>query len=212
MYKVYINERLLHFVSVGDSLENCELILRLYGDESSEQIDSIVKSFEVNIAVGELILLCENIDKSWVTFVSLYLLLEAAGGVVYNQEQSMLMIFRNGIWDLPKGKIERGEDPEMAAIREIFEECGISGLNLVKQLPTSYHTYPFNDQIVLKKTYWFLMTTKDISNPIPQLEEGITEVRWMDKVDMKLASRNTYLSITNLLKEKEMNESSGLLE
>ena len=132
MYKVYINERLLHFVSVGDSLENCELILRLYGDESSEQIDSIVKSFEVNIAVGELILLCENIDKSWVTFVSLYLLLEAAGGVVYNQEQSMLMIFRNGIWDLPKGKIERGEDPEMAAIREIFEECGHSLDDMIK--------------------------------------------------------------------------------
>ncbi len=212
MYKVYINERLLHFVSVGDSLINCELILRLYGDESSEQIVGLIKSFDENIAVGELILLCENIDKSWATFVTLYLLLEAAGGVVYNEEHSILMIFRNGIWDLPKGKIERGEDPEKAAIREIFEECGISALNLVKQLPTSYHTYPFNGQMVLKKTYWFLMTTKDLTTPIPQLEEGISEVRWMDKADMKLAMQNTYLSITNLLKEKEMNESSGLLE
>jgi len=212
MYKVYFNERFLHFVSIGDKFESCDLILRLYGDESLDKLGKMISAFVVNEGMNELVFLCQDIDKSWKTFCKLFQVIEAAGGVIFNEEQLMLMIFRNGKWDLPKGKIEKGEDPEKAAIREIFEECGISGMQLIKQLQTSYHTYFFKEKTVLKKTFWFLMKTKDLSIPIPQLEEGILEVKWMNKIEVEEALKNTYLSIANLLKEKEIDESYRLLE
>ena len=112
------------------------------------------------------------------------------------------MIFRNGKWDLPKGKIEQGEDPDTAAIREVFEECGVGMLNLIKQVSTTFHTYPYKDIKVLKKTYWFLMVSNDTNRPVPQIEEGITDARWMTKGMVKEALMNTYASIADLLNEQ----------
>ncbi len=212
MYKVYYNERMLQFVCNGDSFESCDLVLRLYGNESKEKLSSMINAFEDNIILNKLIFICENIDVTWKTFCSFFLRIDAAGGVVLNPEQLLLMIFRNGKWDLPKGKIEKGEDPEKAAIREIFEECGISRLELLKQLPTSYHTYEFKGEKVLKRTFWYLMKSNDLSIPIPQLEEGITEVKWLNKHQIAEALKNTYSSIENLLNEKEINQVHRLLE
>ena len=121
------------------------------------------------------------------------------------------MIYRNGKWDLPKGKIEHAEEPDTAAIREVFEECGVGYLKLQKQVQTTFHTYPFKDHKVLKKTYWFLMSTVDESDPIPQLEEGITEAKWVNRSELKSAMRNSYASIVNLLKEQVLEHEPGLL-
>ena len=112
------------------------------------------------------------------------------------------MIFRNGKWDLPKGKIEAGEEADVAAVREVYEECGIGELKLSKQIKTSFHTYPYKETVILKKTYWFLMSSTDISIPVPQLEEGIVEARWMDKAEVKKALKNAYSSIVELLNEQ----------
>jgi 8-oxo-dGTP pyrophosphatase MutT (NUDIX family) len=121
------------------------------------------------------------------------------------------MIFRNGKWDLPKGKIEKGEESDTAAIREVFEECGVSGLSLKKQLNTTFHTYPYKDEKILKKTFWFLMNTSDSNKLIPQLEEGITEARWLTRGQVKEAMRNTYLSIADLLNEQIFDDANDLL-
>jgi 8-oxo-dGTP pyrophosphatase MutT (NUDIX family) len=121
------------------------------------------------------------------------------------------MIFRNGKWDLPKGKIEKGEEPDTAAIREVFEECGVSGLSLKKQLNTTFHTYLYKDEKILKKTFWFLMNTSDSNKLIPQLEEGITEARWLTRGQVKEAMCNTYLSIVDLLNEQIFDDNNDLL-
>ncbi len=210
MYNVYINERLLRFVGIHDSVANTEMLLKLKGDEPTEFLAVLIEAFEKNQQTDSLVLQSLQIDRTWKNFCSLYEVMEAAGGIVLNKKNELLMIYRNGKWDLPKGKIEKGEDPDTAAIREVYEECGIGYLKLMKQVQTTFHTYPFKDQKVLKKTYWFLMSTEDDEEPIPQLEEGITEVKWMNRAGVKVALKNSYTSIANLLKEQIPDYASGL--
>ena len=211
MYKVYINERLLKIVGAHDSVDGAEMVLKLKGDEGKNQLKILIESFEQNSQTESLILQSGNIDLTWKTFRSLYTILEAAGGIVINQHHKLLMIFRNGKWDLPKGKIERGEDPDTAAIREVYEECGIGLLRLSKQVETTFHTYPYKESKVLKKTHWFLMSTSDESVPVPQLEEGIVEVCWKDRVEVKVALKNSYSSIAGLLQKQVLEPEHGLL-
>ena len=102
-------------------------------------------------------------------FNSLFRLIEAAGGLVKNQKEEWLFIYRNGKWDLPKGKIEKGEGIKKAAIREVKEECGIKKLKILKELPSTYHTYFMEEKAILKRTYWFEMSCGDDSKLVPQI-------------------------------------------
>jgi 8-oxo-dGTP pyrophosphatase MutT (NUDIX family) len=211
MYNVYINERLLRFVSVHDLLGSADMVLKLTGDESKSNLRVLIEAFEQNLLTETMVLQSANIDKTWKTFKSLYTVMHAAGGVVINENHQLLMIFRNGKWDLPKGKIEAGEEADAAAIREVYEECGIGMLKLSKQIVTTFHTYPYKESKVLKKTYWFLMSTKDTATPVPQYEENILDVQWMNKTEIKKALLNSYASIARLLQEQVLEPEHGLL-
>jgi len=133
------------------------------------------------------------------SFKSMFKLVEAAGGLVKNAKGEYLFIFRKGKWDIPKGKIEKGEAIKVAAIREVEEECGISGLTIIKPMPTTYHTYIIKEKTVLKPTYWFEMSSTDTSVLTPQLEEGITEVRWIAAKDLGMVKENSYESILDVI-------------
>ncbi len=211
MYNVYINERLLSLASMHDPLGSAEMVLKLRGDEPRASLEALVDSFEKNEKTNSLVLQSADIDKSWRDFKSLYTVMEAAGGVVINENHQLLMIFRNGKWDLPKGKIEAGEEADAAAMREVFEECGVGMLKLSKQIETTFHTYPYKDMKVLKKTYWFLMSTTDRTTPVPQYEEGILDVQWKNKAEIKRALHNSHASIARLLQEQVLEPAHGLL-
>ena len=120
-----------------------------------------------------------------------------------NETGEWLFIFRNGKWDLPKGKVEKKEAITKAAIREVEEECGIGKLTIIKELPTTYHTYYMEERAILKRTYWFEMLCKDTSVLIPQLEEGITDVKWLSKKQLRQVLENTYESVKDVMKEIE---------
>ena len=139
------------------------------------------------------------VTENWSDFCSNYTIIKAAGGLVFNDKNKLLMIFRNGKWDLPKGKIERGEQIEEAAIREVKEECGINELQIEKKLINTYHTYCINGLKILKKTYWFLMKTSFKFSLTPQLEEGITEVRWCDEENVSKYLKNSYSNIRDVI-------------
>ncbi len=114
------------------------------------------------------------------------------------------MIHRLGMWDLPKGKIEAGETPKKAAIREVKEECGIGKLKITKELPSTYHTYEMKGKKYLKRTFWYEMMCHDDSPLIPQVEEHIDEAKWMTKSALKkMNETNTYRSILEVLNNKE---------
>ena len=144
----------------------------------------------------------EIITENWESFCANYVLIEAAGGLVYNDRNQLLMIFRNGKWDLPKGKLEVGENIEQCAIREVEEECGVSGLIITKQLQETYHTYEINGQKILKCTYWFEMNSSFKGNLVPQTKEGITAVVWVDEQDIAEKLENSFGNIIELFKTK----------
>ena len=144
----------------------------------------------------------EIITENWESFCAGYKLIEAAGGLVYNDANQLLMIFRNGKWDLPKGKLEVGENIEQCAIREVEEECGISELLITQQLQETYHTYEINGQKILKRTYWFEIESSFKGNLLPQTIEGITEAVWVDKENIAEKLENSFGNIAELFKIK----------
>lgn len=122
----------------------------------------------------------------------------AAGGVVIIDNQ-FVAIERNGIPDLPKGHIEKGESPEVAALREVEEETGITNLEIIKELPSTWHCYLLDNQWTIKKTSWFLMRTKSGMKNIPQTEEGISKVYLVDKKHVRDFEDRTFASLKTLV-------------
>ena len=133
-----------------------------------------------------LFIFSNNIDSDFKRLFTEYKLVEAAGGLV-ESKFGFLIIKRNGFWDLPKGKIEKNETPEQSAIREINEECGISGHSIEKLLTITYHTYILKGIMILKKVYWYKFNYSGDDSVIPQLEEGISQVKWFSKKEISYA-------------------------
>lgn len=129
----------------------------------------------------------------------------AAGGLV-RRKNSFLFIKRLDKWDLPKGKLDNGETPEIAAVREIEEECGIQSPKIKKLITTTYHTYLYKEKQVIKTNWWYLLDYEGKKNSIkPQLEEDITEVVWLKKNEWSTIKADTYPSIMVVMeKAKKM--------
>jgi len=125
-------------------------------------------------------------------------LIKAAGGVVFNEYGELLLIKRLGLWDLPKGKLEPGEDLRLAALREVHEECGLNFLGILGKLANTYHVYHLKGRWILKKSAWFRMVAWGDIEVTPQIEEDITEVRWVKKSFIKDKDFDTYDSLRDL--------------
>ena len=128
-----------------------------------------------------------------------YHLIKAAGGAVTDDEGRILLIFRKGKWDLPKGKLEDNEPIELCADREVKEETGLTELELRKPLITTYHTYTEKGKPILKETHWFLFDAPGKQNLQPQKEEGIFKVEWVERSDLNQHMNNTYQLIKDVL-------------
>lgn len=118
----------------------------------------------------------------------------AAGGVVID-DGNVLMINRLGKWDFPKGKQEIGESVELTAQREVMEETGLKAVELVKQLPDTWHTYWLNNEPILKRSCWFLMNGDATQPLIPQIEEDIQQVIWVPIAEVENRLKNSYSSL-----------------
>ena len=126
--------------------------------------------------------------------------IEAAGGIVRNQKKEYLFIKRLGVWDLPKGKLHKGEPVQDGALREVTEETGLTNLAIAKQLPSTNHIYTDRKgREILKETYWFEMMSYEDQLLVPQLEEDITEVKWFTAGELDIPLQNTYASLRQLL-------------
>ncbi len=126
----------------------------------------------------------------------------AAGGLVVNEKKELLMIKRFGIWDLPKGKIEMDEAIEVAAVREVQEECGLKEVKSIQLIDSFSHTFFQKGTLNLKRTFWYLMESNSNEVLIPQIEEDITEVRWVKESELEsLVKNNTYHSIWWLINQ-----------
>jgi 8-oxo-dGTP pyrophosphatase MutT (NUDIX family) len=147
----------------------------------------------------ELYIITDDLEETFGEFTKVFVVIEAAGGVVRNSEGLILMIRRNGVWDLPKGKVDPGEQLPQAALREVEEECGIAPLQLGSLVTVTYHTYNMRGKAILKPTYWYNMQYLGAKMPVPQQEEGITDVVWVKPSNLNHYTCNSYGSIQVVL-------------
>jgi len=203
MYKVFFNDSTIILDSeIKKSFKNN--IADNVDFESYTIINQIVSEIEFADKSLAYLIYNSDIDKLWNYFRSRFVEIPAAGGLVKNDEGFFLFINRLGVWDLPKGKIEKKETPASAAIREVEEECGLSGLSIVRQLDSTYHIYRspylnYPDNLVLKETKWFLMNYSGTEDLVPQTEEDIVEVRWVPASEMDEMLADTYSSLRDFL-------------
>lgn len=150
-----------------------------------------------------LILKSKNIEKDWrslLVTLNKFDLVIASGGIIQNNLNESLFIYRNGFWDLPKGKVEKNEKLAYAAKREIFEECGLKNLEYNSFIAKTHHIYFENGQGKLKETNWFSFNCYDSQVLKPQLEEGITEIKWVQKKYLQFYLNKSFSSIEELFK------------
>jgi len=127
----------------------------------------------------------------------------AAGGIVHNAKGKILLMKRLGKWDLPKGKLDKGETIEECALREIDEETGAKELSVTSSFAETYHTYYRNEKWVIKHTHWYLVDCKKHKNISPQEEEDIESVEWVKFKNINITKIDTYPAIRWLLKKYE---------
>lgn len=135
-----------------------------------------------------------------------FMIIQAAGGLVLNEKEEVLFIFRRGKWDLPKGKVDEGETLAEAAVREVCEETGLSSVTLGEPLITTYHTYNESGHHILKESYWYRMRVQGVQVLTPQAEEGIEEIRWVHPTEAEpllAASFPSIRQVINQLKHQE---------
>ena len=201
MYKVFFNDRIIKIV-----VENIS-------HSKSPQIQLVDADLPLNLNTNlnhffkshnkELILVSSNPLKVWKAFKACFKIVKAAGGIVKSEDKYLIML-RRGKWDLPKGKIEKGELVREAALREVQEECGISKLVINRKISNTWHIYrsefgKSKGKWILKKTSWFEMESTGDEKLSPQAEEEITEAIWANKNECASKLReNSYASIVEL--------------
>lgn len=200
MYKVFINDTPIFIHNLpANNVHVASKIERLTPDEMTPK-----KLWEITSENpgDSLEIRTENdLDAFWLKWKGQFLEIEAAGGLVLRPDDSFLGIYRIGKWDLPKGKAESGETPEITALREVEEECGVTGLSIVHPICKTYHVYPLRNQFVLKTTHWYLMDWSGGGTIVPQTEEGIEEIRWIDASERQSFCENTYRSVAEVVQQ-----------
>ena len=141
----------------------------------------------------------EKIDELKKAFWKHFQLIVAAGGLVRNDEGKLLMIFRRGKWDLPKGKLDKGESLEDCAVREVEEETGIKNTKIEKPYTVTYHVYDEFGKHILKESHWFTMHSPGVQELKAQTEEQITAIEWADDKRIKELLKNSYPLIQDML-------------
>ncbi len=148
----------------------------------------------------EIYIYHNDLNELFKNFKVFFTYIESAGGIVFNKYGQLLVIRKNSVWDLPKGKIEKGETPEDAAIREVKEECGLDSLTIIQHIKDTYHIFSRGEKRFLKKTYWYKMLYKGYKEPQPLKAEGITEIRWIDPENVNQVFQYMHPNLIPLLK------------
>ncbi|RIV67503.1 NUDIX hydrolase [Flagellimonas aequoris] len=195
MYEVFVNESPLILTNERPENTNGNLF-SLDGDSIMEAIHLLSKK-----KLKKAYLYHPDGNKILKLFMHKIPVIVAGGGFVVNEKGKVLFIKRNGKWDLPKGKVDKGETIESAAIREVEEETGVTGLKIERFLRTTYHVFKRNGEYWLKQTHWFLMSTDYTGKLVAEKAEGIEKVKWKGPIKTQKAIKNSYKNIEILFKE-----------
>jgi len=147
-----------------------------------------------------------DLDELRKAFQKKFTVVRAAGGLVRNEYDQILMIFRRGRWDFPKGKLDKGEKLEDCAVREVEEETGLRNVKLLFPLTVTCHTYHEGTRHILKESHWFSMTVAGEQNLTPQAEEDISDLKWIDKKELNSYVERTFPLISDIIQSAKENE------
>ncbi|MFN0081946.1 MAG: NUDIX hydrolase [Ferruginibacter sp.] len=199
--KIYVDETPIYITDkLGEELEAISLNKGtvLIKDEAQIKADIIIEAIKKDKKA--VILLFENPTSARKTLFQQFTIVEAAGGIVQHENKELLFIYRREKWDLPKGKMEENETPEVCAEREIEEETGVKNLTLKHKIGETYHIYEERGMRILKISHWFYFTSSQKQITVPQVEEDIAEVKWMATCNINEPMKNTYQNIKDILR------------
>jgi 8-oxo-dGTP pyrophosphatase MutT (NUDIX family) len=192
MYKVYIGDSALYFTQLNDINPNWKKM------EAVIDWKSWVEEKMMSRDNSEWVVELGEGDANWHSFCDSFKRISAAGGRVHNERDEVLMIFRREKWDLPKGKVDKGESIHQAAVREVMEECGLKNVERGEKLGIIYHMYFHKEKWVLKDTHWFKMFSSSQEILVPQIEEDITAIEWVEPLFHEWKT-NTFPSIVDVM-------------
>jgi 8-oxo-dGTP pyrophosphatase MutT (NUDIX family) len=196
MYKVFIDNKVIIFTQTWKKSHKT-LDFVMVQTALPDRLDLVKCRNELPNDVI-LVVKASDPEKAIRTVFARYDFVEAAGGIV-RRKNSYLFIERHGLWDIPKGKMEKDELPEETAVREIEEECGIHAPVINRLLGVTYHTYEYKGRPTLKRNWWYALDYSGPKAVQPQTEEAITQAVWLTKKEWKTIRANTYASIAEVL-------------
>lgn len=196
MYKVHFENR---FIMISAEPDRLQKYLLFHKFNATSELYKLIAEFQSDTSIHSINVYGPDIKHIWKIFRIYFTEVGAAGGLVQHFSGKFLFIEKKGKLDLPKGHIEPGEEAETCALREVSEECGITGHTIVKALEPSYHTYSWEGISYLKKTSWFLMNYNGPMITEPQTEEGITKVEWLSADELSKIKSTAWLSLMDLI-------------
>ena len=203
MRKIYLEKRSIIICSEDDCVMTDPNAIRFtIGD--GDGLREMIEIFEISDTLGRIYIPTNNIEETYRKVCSFFLEVNAGGGLVENRRGDYLLISRNGLWDLPKGHQDPGEDIKTTAIREVQEETGIDNLELQELICITDHCYKRNDIWHLKHTWWYSMLDRKPLDLTPQREEDISKAAWVAKSSLPPFLQNTYPSIVEVFREAKV--------
>ena len=200
MHKIYFEKRCILICGPDDQILSDPNIIRFSLGDTSD-IHRLVNMVEASSTLGRVCIATDDIDGTYKSICAEFLEVNAGGGLVSNRRGDYLLISRNGMWDLPKGHQDPGEDIAVTALREVQEETGILDLEMRGLICVTDHCYRRNDIWHLKHTWWYDMLHTDPADLTPQTEEDITKAAWVAKSSLPPYLLNTYPSIIEVFRE-----------
>ena len=200
MHKIYIEKRCIIICPPDEqSLSDPNAIL--YNIGTSADVHTLVGLFETSDSLAKVFIPTDDIEDTYSKICAEFVEVNAGGGLVSNRRGDFLLISRNGMWDLPKGHQDPGEDISVTALREVQEETGIDELELRSLICITDHCYIRDGKWLLKHTWWYDMLYTDPTDLTPQTEEDISKTAWVAKSSLPPFLLNTYPSIIEVFRE-----------
>lgn len=203
MHKIYLEKRCLVICSPEEQALGDPNSIELHLGDSPD-FAALVSMFQTSGSLSRIYIPTPCEEKTYKSFCSQFKEVNAAGGLVSNRRGDVLLISRNGMWDLPKGHQEEGEDIRTTALREVQEETGVGQLELGELICVTDHCYLRGGTWHLKHTWWYDMLYTDPVDLTPQREEDITKAAWVARSCLSPYLKNTYPSIMEVFREERI--------
>ncbi len=198
---IYLNEHPLFILATHQAIPAQYKEAALFPEPDTNTIEATLQALETGKSPAA-IFIHPDPHELLETIKSYFTILVAGGGLITNQEEEVLMMFRNDKWDLPKGKLDEGESLETCALREVREETGLHNVHIEHKITETFHYYTYKEKKILKHTYWYKMKFTGTELTIPQIEEGIVDIQWIKPEHLGKYLKFSYLNIEAVFKQE----------